>query len=105
MKSETEKYQESQIGYYSLNEEKDNKKIKWYVKLIRFCLRIPIFFIALLYENRLKERQRRIKQIKKKLKYFNPTIHECFFGNTVSWTGREKPLSDEEVNNLIKQKK
>lgn len=36
-------------------------------------------------------------RIKKKLRYFNPIITEGFWGKKITWVGRERPLTDEEL--------
>ena len=47
-----------------------------------------------------KEEIEENKALKQKLRYFNPIIKQGFWSNSVTWVGREKPLSDEELDNL-----
>lgn len=97
---------EQQPSEYLFNEYANNStKKKWYAKLIIGILKIISLPVVAYIGSNLKERERRTKQLKNKLKYFNPTVHEGFLGKSVSWTGREKPLSDEEVENIWKNTK
>lgn len=50
----------------------------------------------------MKEHNSKTEKIKRRLKHFNPTIKQGIFGEYVEWTGREKPLTDEEVEELMK---
>jgi hypothetical protein len=36
------------------------------------------------------------------MKYFEPTLRETALGTRVTWKMRDKPLSDEELDELIK---
>jgi len=40
------------------------------------------------------------EMIKSKIKYFKPTITEGFWGKTVKWEMRDKPLTDQELEDL-----
>ena len=78
---------------------------KWeYIKdnkvLIAFCLGLfPIAIYAYIHH---KEYSSKKAEIKRRLKHFNPTIKQGLFGEYVEWSGRDKPLTDEEVDELIK---
>jgi hypothetical protein len=42
------------------------------------------------------------ERTKERLRYFNPIIKKDFWGNEITeWVGREKPLTDEELNQLM----
>jgi hypothetical protein len=61
------------------------------------------FFVAvvmLLIFEEMKERKHKKNRMKSKLKYFNPIVEESIFGKKITWILREKPLSDEELENL-----
>lgn len=47
------------------------------------------------------ERKRKKDAEKKMLKYFNPIIEQGFWGTKIKWVGREKPLTDEELEKLM----
>ena len=84
----------------------ENKRQTWYARLkqntkdILITTAIAATGVGMLMLVKRFENNER-NQVKKKLKYFNPTIHEGIFGKTVTWTGREKPLTDEELKNLL----
>ena len=40
------------------------------------------------------------EMIKSKIKYFKPTIIEGFWGKTIKWEMRDKPLTDKELEDL-----
>ena len=40
------------------------------------------------------------KIIMKQIKYFKPTIKHGFWGKTITWEMREKPLTDKELEDL-----
>jgi hypothetical protein len=63
-----------------------------------FFLRVT-FMIAFLKVIDIKSK---IKEKRNKLKYFKPTIEEGLLYDTTSWTMRDKPLTDEEVDKLMK---
>ena len=71
------------------------------LRVIRFYALIGVlggFLILILryISNRVSERQ----QLKNKIKHFKPTIHEGVFLTTMSWELRDKPLSEQELNEL-----
>ena len=72
-------------------------KLKWYQKLI-FIMMFPTLFV--LFKN-FTTRSSAREKIKRKMKYFNPTITEGFWGNKITWVGREKPLTDEQVEQML----
>lgn len=58
-----------------------------------------VFFMA---SRRYMEQHRKRHKAFRKMKYFKPTIHDGFFGESVSWELRDKPLSDQQLNEIIK---
>lgn len=59
---------------------------------------VIVFFIV---SRRYMEVQSRRQRVKKKFKYFRPTVHDGFFGKQVSWELRDSPLTDQEIDNII----
>lgn len=64
------------------------------------------FFIWLAYkifiEPRIQQQKELEFEFKKKLKYLNPTITtNCFGTKKISWTLRDKPLTDDELQILL----
>ncbi len=43
----------------------------------------------------------RRKEVKRKLKYFNPVITETWWGKKITWVGRDRPLTDEQLQELL----
>lgn len=77
-----------------MNKNKKIKKATWSGRLKK---RVYLFFgyIAL---QLLIGHYRKRKEIETKFKYFKPTIHEGFFGKSVRWKARKKPLTKEELD-------
>jgi hypothetical protein len=74
------------------------RSFKQKIRVIRITILMRILkFCANLIIGELKNRQ----ELKNKLKYFKPTIHEGFFSNKISWEQRNKPLTDTELKNII----
>lgn len=68
-----------------------------------FCFLLMVFigplFLQLIVNAKRNPRRNRMKQ---RLKYFNPVIEKDFFGNEkVKWVGRDRPLSDEQLKELL----
>lgn len=78
---------------------KEEKPLKWYYKLNFYMLG---FILFLLMGNSYKRNISAKDKISKKLRYFNPIIKKGFWGNNIiEWVGRDKPLTDEELNKLL----
>lgn len=77
------------------------KDMKWYQKIpiIIFCGFLMLLVKSMTTNARCHSQQK--ARFKKKLKYFNPTVREGWFGKEITWVGRDKPLSDEEVKKLM----
>ena len=82
------------------NTTKEEKTFKWYDKLNIWMLGFTI--ILLTGGKILRHSGSDSDKLKKKLRYFNPIIKKDFWGNQyVEWVGRDKPLTDEELNKLL----
>jgi hypothetical protein len=44
----------------------------------------------------------RYNKMKQKLKHFEPTITDTWLGRFTSWRPREKPLTDQQIKELVK---
>ncbi len=76
-------------------------KLPWYLTLFFWVIgwTFRIFILPKL------ERYDRIhRQTKNKVKYFNPIITESFWGRSIKWVGRDKPLTDSELDLLWNEK-
>jgi hypothetical protein len=68
-----------------------------YITIILF---LPISNTLILLSSKANNAQR--EREKERLRYFNPIIKKDFWGNEIiQWVGREKPLTDEELNQLM----
>jgi hypothetical protein len=76
------------------------KLLRGIKKICQAIGRAFIFIVLKIIDQRVQERLDAIDKVKTKVKYFNPTITEGFFGKKVTWTMRDKPLTDDEMNNL-----
>lgn len=83
-----------------LEKEED---LKWHQKIERFIFLGAVGIVMVVFVNKMigKAKSSHNATMRRKLKYFNPTINEGIFFNTVTWTGREKPLTDEDVEKLM----
>lgn len=75
----------------------DSKKKSLFLKIVLY---ICFFPTSILMIGVMRERRKENKHLKEKLRYFNPIIKEGFWSNSITWVGREKPLSDDELNNF-----
>lgn len=78
-------------------EEEKQGKLTWKMKLLLFIV-API--AILMVSKVIKERASREKSLRNKIKYMKPSIKEGFFGNTVTWEMRDKPLTKEELKSF-----
>jgi hypothetical protein len=95
------------IVHHFSGEEKKKKEKSFSDKFVSDCadVFVGLCFLALMgLACGIQLSERETKRLKRKLMFFNPTIHEGIFGKYTSWTLREKPLSEEEVEILWNQK-
>lgn len=62
-----------------------------------------VFFIHLV--RKIGDEKQRQKEARNKLKYFKPIIEEGLFFNKTTWAMRDKPLSEEQLDDFIKNTK
>jgi regulatory protein YycI of two-component signal transduction system YycFG len=75
----------------------EKNKYKTFIIIAVFLC--PSYFIM---NDSRKQRNQTQNKLRKRLKHFNPTIKQGLFGKYVEWSGRDKPLTDEEVEELMK---
>lgn len=92
---EDEIFDKKDVSFIFSDFDNENK-INRFKQVFIFILFPTFFWLKVLSGNRTKKN----KALKEKLRYFNPTIKEGFLSNTVTWVGREKPLNDDELDNL-----
>ncbi len=80
-----------------LTNKAPKEKLKWYQKLSFSMVALPIALFAV----HLNQRNQEKKELRKKMRYFNPIIREGFWGNTTTWVCRDKPLTDDELEKLF----
>lgn len=72
-------------------------KTKWYQYPIKWLWQLAVNIVASYVKIELAKRE----QTKQKLRYFNPVIKKDFLGNNkIEWIGRDKPLTDEQLEQL-----
>ncbi len=76
-------------------------KIKWWHKVGFYMLAFIIFMICGSQMERYRANTYKKTKLRRKLKFFNPVITETIWGRKVTWVGREKPLTDEELEHLF----
>lgn len=88
-----------------LNFEEPEKKMGFFKKALTSLLYFPVKLFTFILLEKINERRRREQEIKEKIKYFNPVIKEGLFSNSITWVGRDKPLTDQELEVLYNSKK
>jgi hypothetical protein len=59
--------------------------------------------ILIVFINKSKERKAIEQEKRNKLKYFKPSIEEGLFSNRITWVMRDEPLSDEFLDEFLKE--
>lgn len=80
----------------------DTEKMKWYEKVLWFILKVSMFIPLMLIKAQMKNNIRKKAYLKSKIRRFNPVITEGFWGKKITWVGREKPLTDKELEQWFK---
>lgn len=89
--------------FIQLNEKRKSFFKKHETKIQLLILGLFLFPIYVLVNTRRKLHVEAENKTKRRLKYFNPIIKKGIIGDEyIEWIGREKPLTDEEVELLIK---
>ncbi len=78
------------------------RKLKWHEKIIQYFLLALFALVAVVFIKKFCSNRENFSAIRKRLRYFNPTVTETFWGKRVTWTGRQNPLTDEELDNFLK---
>lgn len=80
-----------------LDFDDSKKEISLFTKIFLYIFFFPTIILVKGFAN---NRKRENKALKQKLRYFNPIIKQGFWSNSVTWVGRDKPLTDDELDNL-----
>lgn len=74
------------------------RTLKQKLRVIRFYVLMGLFAgVLLVVVDKLKEKPSRREELRKKLRYYKPTMHEGTWSNSISWEERDTPLTDEEM--------
>ena len=86
--------------------EKPNKQLTFFEKFKKFIgfIIVGLFgMLLLLVVSKSRERKSIEQEKRNKLKYFKPSIKEGIFSNTITWIMRDEPLSEESLDELMKE--
>jgi hypothetical protein len=92
------------VSYEKKEKKQEVKKSKWKKVVKDALMSLAYFSVGLVLSfamNKILGRVSESDNNRKKLRYFNPTIKKSFLGQYIEWTGREKPLTDKELNALL----
>ncbi len=81
-------------------EDAPEEKQPWHKRLLFGLFQMLIYVAAFMVFRAISKKQAETTKVKCKLKYFSPTITEHWYGKTVTWTERAKPLTDEEMREM-----
>lgn len=59
--------------------------------------------LLVIFINKSRERRAIAQEKRNKFKYFKPIIEEGIFSNKTTWVMRDKPLSDEFLDEFLKE--
>lgn len=75
---------------------------KWFLLLRRSTYIVFKAIVTILIRQYSKANNAQREMTKERLRYFNPIIKKDFWGDEIiQWVGRDKPLTDEELNQLM----
>jgi len=75
--------------------KEESSRLNWFEKLL---IGSTLFFAMPFIENA----QKKHRLIKSRMRNFKPIIKRNFWGTEyIEWVGRDKPLTDEELNKII----
>ena len=84
----------------SKTKEQEPLNLKWYHKI---CIFIGALIIGIIFIFQIEPVTKKRREYAKRLRCFNPIIKKNIFGfERTEWIGRDKPLTDEELNDLLK---
>jgi len=72
-------------------------KLTWYQAIFFWLV---AWTVRIIFLPKLERYTAKRREVKRKLKYFNPVLSEGFWGKKITWIGRVKPLSKDQVNEL-----
>jgi hypothetical protein len=92
------------MGFFQLMET-PNSELKFTQKCRKLINHLGIAFFGLIIRSILVKASNEIaieRGKRNKLKYFNPTIEEGVFSNKTTWVMRETPLTEEQLDEVLK---
>lgn len=88
--------------------DKPNSELTFREKCRKFIGVVVVGFLGMILISVFRkigyEKQRQ-QEARNKLKYFKPIIEEGLFSNKTTWVMRDNPLSDEQLDDFIKNTK
>jgi hypothetical protein len=85
------------------NELTFTKKVNKFMVSVMVFVFVGLFaFFIIGYFSKLRNERAIIQEKRNKLKYFKKNIEEGFFHNKNTWIMRDTPLTDDEVDELMK---
>ena len=79
-------------------------KLSLFKRIRTVFVDIAVLMIQMVLIEEKYKYNKKYREVRGKLKYFNPVLKEGFFFKSITWVGREKPLTDEELNILMPPK-
>ena len=79
-------------------------KLSLFKRIRTVFVDIAVLMIQMVLIEEKYKYNKKYREVRGKLKYFNPVLKEGFFFKSITWVGREKPLTDEELNSLMPPK-
>lgn len=74
------------------------KELSWKEKLLVISIGLGGIWLLPLASKKQDEK----KKLREKIRCFKPTVTESAFSKSISWEMRDKPLSDEELDEFMK---
>lgn len=66
-----------------------------------YLLFLTLVFFCFISSYRSKREKR--ATVKRRLKYFTPIMTDGFWGTRITWIARDRPLTDDELSNLVEK--
>lgn len=101
---QTELKDKKRMGFFQLMET-PNSELKFGQKCRKLLNHLGIAFFCFIIKKTLSKlsNEKAIEREKRnKLKYFTPIIEEGFFSNKTTWIMRETPLTEEQLDEVLK---
>jgi large-conductance mechanosensitive channel len=103
-KKQTELKDKKRMGFFQLMET-PNSELKFGQKCRKLFNHIGIAFFGFLiihFLNKASNEKAIEREKRNKLKYFTPIIEEGTFSNKTTWVMRENPLTEEQLDEVLK---